>query len=82
LLGPPLFLFSIIVWLRSLGALFNWRGAVRTIDLFFARLSLVRFFIAALLLFGLTRIMLLYFLEASVLENNALLRLLSGLTRL
>jgi hypothetical protein len=82
LLGPPLFLFSIIVWLRSLGTLFNWHGAVRAIDLFFARLRPVRFFVAALALFGLMRIMLLLFLEASLLENNALLRLLSGLARI
>jgi hypothetical protein len=82
LLGPPLFLFSLIVWLRSLGALFNWHGAVRAIDLFFARLSLVRFSIAALVIFGLTRIMLLYFLEPPVLESNALLRMLCGLARL
>ena len=82
LLGPPLFLFSVLIWLRAAGALFDWRGAGHALDLFFARLRPARFFIAAFALFGLTRILLLYFLAPSALENSPLLRLLSSLARL
>lgn len=82
LLGPPLFLFSILIWLRSAGALFDWRAAGHALDLFFERLRPARFFVAAFALFGLTRILLLYFLEPTALENSPLLRLLSSLARL
>ena len=34
LLGPPLFLFSIIVWFRSLATILDWRGAFRAVDVF------------------------------------------------
>jgi len=56
LMGPPLFLLSILFWLRSAFVLAGWDERVRALDRAVARFRIVRVFLIALVVFGAARI--------------------------
>lgn len=67
LLGPPLFLFSIFFWFRSLAVLLGWNDHVSAFDSLMIRVRPARRFLAAFLVFGISRItFLLVFADGAV----------------
>ena len=56
LMGPPLFLLSILFWLRSAFVLAGWEERARALDRVVARFRIVWVFLIALVVFGVVRI--------------------------
>jgi hypothetical protein len=75
-IGPPLYLVSILVWLRFLFALTGVRRPVAFFDRTFNHLKLVRRFAIAIGLFGLARILYLLIWQPAVVLNSPMMRLI------
>jgi|SRR5215213_2861995 len=56
LMGPPIFLLSMLFWLRSALLLAGWKDKVRFFDMLFARFRVASVFLVSLLIFGIARI--------------------------
>lgn len=77
--GPPLYLISILVWLRFLFALTGVRRPVAVFDRAFNHVKLVRSFAIAIGLFGLARILYLLIWKPAGVLNSPLMRLIERL---
>lgn len=56
LMGPPLFLLSLVIWLRSLCVITDRNGAARRLDKVVARLRPIRTFAICFAVFGTARV--------------------------
>lgn len=56
LLGPPLFLFSLLIWFRSVCAVLNRKRALQVLDNLIRRLRPAHLFLVAFAVFGVARI--------------------------
>jgi hypothetical protein len=81
LLGPPLFLSLVGLWIRSACVLMNRTAAVQQIDRSGERLQLVRAFIVAFAVYGVARIVYLLCFNPAAYHASPLSRLLLALTQ-
>jgi hypothetical protein len=79
LLGPPLFLLFVLVWLRSACVLLNKHKPVSAFDRMAERFQLVRAFLIAFAVFGLARIIYLFIHYPELARDTPLSRLWAGL---
>jgi hypothetical protein len=79
LLGPPLYIVLLLVWIRSLGVLFNKQGLVSMFDRIAERFKLVRAFAYGFAIYGGARIVYLLVFQPLPLHDSPLSRLLAGL---
>ncbi|HWP44809.1 MAG TPA: DUF2752 domain-containing protein [Blastocatellia bacterium] len=78
LLGPPLYLCAMLLWLRSAFFLLRWKGPVAFFDGLAERIQPIKLFLIAFLLFGAGRILFLLIDRPSLLTESALYRALAG----
>jgi hypothetical protein len=74
LLGPPLFLLSLLVCMKAVCVLGEWRGPVRLFDRVTARLNPIRVTVVTFLVFGLARILYLLLYDPATVEQAPLAR--------
>ncbi len=80
LLGPPLFLFAFLYWLRSGAVLLN-KGMIATaFDKGIARLRVVRWAAVAFALFGLLRIVYIFLYQPAALQDTPIMRLIARIS--
>jgi len=79
LLGPPLYAALVLVWVRSVGVLFNREKATRVIDEITERFKLVRAFAYAFAIYGSARIIYLLVFQPLPFHESALSKLLARL---
>jgi uncharacterized protein DUF2752 len=75
LLGPPLFLFAALMWLRSAFVVAGWTHRACAIDRAVARFKPVRTFAIAFLVFGVGRIAYLFIYEPWAVRNCPLVKM-------
>lgn len=80
LLGPPLFLFAFLYWLRSGAVLFNRGRIARAFDEKIARLKVVRWAAVAFALFGLLRIVYIFIYQPATLQDTPIMRLIAQIS--
>ena len=79
LLGPPLYVFLMLVWVRSAGVLFNREKIVLTFDRIVDRLNLVRVIVYSFAVYGGARIVYLLAFKPLDLHNSPLSQLIARL---
>lgn len=79
LLGLPLFLLFVFIWIRSAMALLNGNRFVFAFDQFVERFRLVRAFIFAFIVFGIARILYVMLFQPEPLHASPLMKWLSRL---
>ena len=80
-LGPPLFLFSILIWIRSISALTGFEKFASAFDRVAARWKPARVFLIAFVLFGAGRIIYLSIYQPSYFSGSPLAQLIEMLAR-
>ncbi|HLG13537.1 MAG TPA: DUF2752 domain-containing protein [Blastocatellia bacterium] len=80
LLGPPLFLLAVAVWLRSLLVLVGRTRYVASFDHLSSRVKLIRNIVILFGVYGAARIAYLLVFEPSVASNSPLAKLIAQLT--
>ena len=80
LLGPPVFLFSILVWVRSSCVLLGWGKHALACDRLASRVKFLNAFMIAFMLFGVLRILYLLVYRPVVWHNSPLSKLVSWIT--
>lgn len=78
-LGPPLFLVLILIWIRSACVLLNRTDAVQLLDRFGGRFNLVRAFAVAFAVYGIARILYLVAYSPGTLNDSPLSHLIARL---
>jgi hypothetical protein len=81
LLGPPLFILFVLVWMRSACVLMNKPGPVLAFDRIADRFHLVRAFVIAFAVFGAARIIYLLIYYPQLVYDSPMLKLGAGLFR-
>jgi len=76
ILGPPLFLVLVILWIRSACVLLNKSGAVQRLDRIGWRLKLVRVFALGFIVYGIARIAYLVVFHPVVFQESPLSHLI------
>lgn len=79
LLGPPLFLLLVLVWVRSACVLLNRHEPVSAFDRMAERFHLVRAFLIAFAVFGAARVIYLLIRHPELVRDSPLSRLGAGL---
>jgi len=79
LVGPPLFLVLVMVWLRAASVLLGRMEPVRIFDQFAERIRIVRLFAIAFVIYGVGRITYLLLFDSAPFKESALSRLVAGL---
>ncbi|MGA9772558.1 MAG: DUF2752 domain-containing protein [Blastocatellia bacterium] len=79
LLGLPLFLLFIFIWIRSLTVLLNGNRFVFLFDQFVERFRLVRAFTFAFIVFGIARILYALFFQPEPFKTSPLMKWISAM---
>ncbi len=79
LLGPPLFLVLVVLWIRSALVLMNQTAVVERMDRIGERLNLIRRFALAFVVYGIARIVYLLVFSQAAYDGSPLSRLLARL---
>lgn len=80
LLGPPLFLFAFLYWLRSGAVLLNKDRFALAFDEKIGRLRVVRWAAVAFALFGVLRIVYIFLFESATLHDTPIMRLIARIS--
>lgn len=81
LLGPPLFLALMLLWIRSACVLFNRNGTVQLLDRIAGRFNIVRTFALGFAVYGVARIAYLVALHPASFHDSPLSQLIARLIR-
>lgn len=79
LLGPPLFFFAVLIWLRSVCVLANRHTFVAAFDRLTGRLRAARLFVIVFCIYGVARIIYLLVARPDVVHNTPLARFIAWL---
>ncbi len=79
LLGPPLFLVLVLIWIRSAGVLLNRTGGVQLLDRIAGRFNIVRAFAIGFAVYGIARIVYLVAYDPASFHDSPLSQLIARL---
>ena len=79
-LGPPLFLSLVLIWIRSVCVLLNRTDAVQLLDRIAGRFNVVRAFAIAFVVYGVARILYVIAFSPGTFNNSPLSHLIARLT--
>jgi hypothetical protein len=79
LLGPPLFLFSVMFWIRSVAVLIGWTRRISDFDRAVIRAKPAHLFIGAFAVYGLARVVFLIVFRSGGMPDTPLSRVLGWL---